>query len=59
MFWLYNTLTFWAATVLTAYLLPSRSICLFILITLSLFGTCYRLLVAVSIQILLEFCAIR
>ncbi|KAH1045713.1 hypothetical protein J1N35_036497 [Gossypium stocksii] len=49
MFWLYNTLTFWAATVLTAYLLPSRSICLFILITLSLFGTCYMLLVAVSI----------
>ncbi|KAB2010604.1 hypothetical protein ES319_D10G251000v1 [Gossypium barbadense] len=52
MFWLYNTLTFWAATVLTAYLLPSRSICLFILITLSLFGTCYMLLVAVSIRTL-------
>ncbi|KAA3481731.1 ankyrin repeat-containing protein [Gossypium australe] len=52
MFWLYNTLTLWAATVLTAYLLPSRSICLFILITLSLFGTCYMLLVAVSIRTL-------
>ncbi|KAK8540892.1 hypothetical protein V6N13_038634 [Hibiscus sabdariffa] len=26
MFWLYNTLTFWAAICLTAYLLPSRSI---------------------------------
>ncbi|KAA3481750.1 ankyrin repeat-containing protein [Gossypium australe] len=53
MFWLlYYTLTFWAATVLTAYLLPSRSICLFILITLSLFGTCYMLLVAVSIRTL-------
>ncbi|TYH51413.1 hypothetical protein ES332_D10G272100v1 [Gossypium tomentosum] len=52
MFWLYNTLTFWAATVLTAYLLPSRSICLFILITLSLFGTCYMLLVAVTIRTL-------
>ncbi|KAG8480402.1 hypothetical protein CXB51_025066 [Gossypium anomalum] len=39
-------------TVLTAYLLPSRSISLFILITLSLFGTCYMLLVAVSIRTL-------
>ncbi|KAK8334121.1 hypothetical protein V6Z11_A10G252300 [Gossypium hirsutum] len=48
MFWLYNTLTFWAAIGLTAYLLPSRSISLFLLITLSLFGTCYMLLVAVS-----------
>ncbi|KAK8502125.1 hypothetical protein V6N13_038631 [Hibiscus sabdariffa] len=44
MFWLYNTLTFWAAICLTAYLLPSRSICLFLLITLSLFGICYLLL---------------
>ncbi|TYH51420.1 hypothetical protein ES332_D10G272800v1 [Gossypium tomentosum] len=52
MFWLYNNLTFWATTVLTAYLLPSRSISLFILITLSLLGTCYILLVAVSIRTL-------
>ncbi|KAK8514888.1 hypothetical protein V6N13_121836 [Hibiscus sabdariffa] len=48
MFWLYNTLTFWAAICLTAYLLPSRSICLFLLITLSLFGTCYLLLATYS-----------
>ncbi|EOY18305.1 Ankyrin repeat-containing protein, putative [Theobroma cacao] len=47
MFWLYNTLTFWAAIGLTAYLLPNRLICLFLLITLSLFGSCYMLLVAV------------
>ncbi|WRX12390.1 hypothetical protein QQP08_004877 [Theobroma cacao] len=47
MFWLYNTLTFWVALGLTAYLLPSRTICLFLLITLSLFGSCYMLLVAV------------
>ncbi|KAK8514889.1 hypothetical protein V6N13_121837 [Hibiscus sabdariffa] len=47
MFWLYNTLTFWAAIGLTAYLLPSRSISLFLLMTLSLFGSCYMLLVAV------------
>ncbi|MFQ6656548.1 hypothetical protein Gotur_026597, partial [Gossypium turneri] len=54
MFWLYNTITFWATTVLTAYLLPSRSMSLLILITLSLFGTCYMLLVAVSIRTLLR-----
>ncbi|MBA0780757.1 hypothetical protein Gotri_004818, partial [Gossypium trilobum] len=48
MFWLCNTLTFWAAIGLTAYLLPSRLISLFLLITLFLFGTCYMLLVAVS-----------
>ncbi|KAL4289985.1 hypothetical protein GQ457_14G023370 [Hibiscus cannabinus] len=47
MFWLYNTLTFWAAIWLTAWLLPSRSICLFLHITLSLFGNCYVLLVCV------------
>ncbi|EOY18316.1 Ankyrin repeat-containing protein [Theobroma cacao] len=47
MFWLYNTLTFWVALGLTAYLLPSRTICLLLLITLSLFGSCYMLLVAV------------
>ncbi|KAK6234154.1 hypothetical protein QUC31_006560, partial [Theobroma cacao] len=47
MFWLYNTLTFWVALGLTAYLLPSRTVCLFLLITLSLFGSCYMLLVAV------------
>ncbi|MFQ6660573.1 hypothetical protein Gotur_029045 [Gossypium turneri] len=49
MFWLYNTLTFWAAIVVIAYLLLSRSIFLFILITLFLFGTFYMLLVAIFI----------
>ncbi|PPR83806.1 hypothetical protein GOBAR_AA36909 [Gossypium barbadense] len=48
MFWLYNTLTFWAAIGLTTYLLLSRSYDLFLLITLSLFWTCYMLLVPVS-----------
>ncbi|KAL4290722.1 hypothetical protein GQ457_14G023390 [Hibiscus cannabinus] len=57
-FWLYNTLTFWAAICLTAYLLPSRSICLFLLITLSLFGTCYMLLATYSSRSLrfLNYC---
>ncbi|XVF75409.1 hypothetical protein PTKIN_Ptkin13bG0186100 [Pterospermum kingtungense] len=49
MFWLYNTLTFWAAIGWTVYLLPSRTISLFLLITLALFGACYMLLVAVAL----------
>ncbi|OMO97043.1 hypothetical protein COLO4_14909 [Corchorus olitorius] len=50
LFWLYNTLTFWASVWLTAFLLPANSIfSLFLLIALSLFGSCYMLLmVAIS-----------
>ncbi|KAK6228040.1 hypothetical protein SCA6_000380 [Theobroma cacao] len=46
MFWLYNTLSFLVALGLTAYLFPSHTICLFLLITLSVFGSYYMLLVA-------------
>ncbi|XP_022764284.1 ankyrin repeat-containing protein BDA1-like [Durio zibethinus] len=46
MAWLYNTVIFWAAIGLTAYLLPSRTICMLLLMTLSLFGSCYTLLSA-------------
>ncbi|OMO97044.1 ankyrin repeat-containing protein [Corchorus olitorius] len=49
MYWLYNSLIFWASVGLTAFLLPSRSsVCFFLHIALSFLGTCYMLLMAAT-----------
>ncbi|MBA0665304.1 hypothetical protein Goklo_005174 [Gossypium klotzschianum] len=47
-FWVYNTLTFWAAVFLTAILLPPHSFSWLILLALTVFGRSYMNLAAVS-----------
>ncbi|MBA0629625.1 hypothetical protein Godav_024152 [Gossypium davidsonii] len=47
-FWVYNTLTFWAAVLLTAILLPPHSFSWLILLALTVFGRSYMNLAAVS-----------
>ncbi|TYG51614.1 hypothetical protein ES288_D10G272800v1 [Gossypium darwinii] len=48
LFWFYNTLTFWAAVFLTAFLLPRHLYSSLILLTLGLFGRSYMILFKVS-----------
>ncbi|TYI62627.1 hypothetical protein E1A91_D10G259100v1 [Gossypium mustelinum] len=47
-FWVYNSLTFWAAVLLTAILLPPHSFSWLILLALTVFGRSYMHLAAVS-----------